>query len=150
MQETEIFPYYQISYAQTRIHIREWEALNSLGVRDINVSSDPGQMTSPSDIEKKRVIVVYEIVPLQRTIQWKSMKVQKESSTWTLPELLNMRTRAVSQTQLKSNQLKAGAKKLALSIIIIIIIIIIIRIRRRRRRRRRRRTRTRTRRKLDQ
>ena len=54
MQGTEIWPYYQLVYAQTRIFTGEWDTLNSLGFLDTNGSPNPGQKTRPSDNLKKR------------------------------------------------------------------------------------------------
>ena len=49
VQEIEIWPYYQMEYAQTRIHPGEWDAQNSLGFWDTNKSPNPDQVTRPSD-----------------------------------------------------------------------------------------------------
>ena len=51
VQETEIWPCYQMVYGQPRIRPREWDAQNSLGFCDANRSP---KKTSPSYSQKKK------------------------------------------------------------------------------------------------
>ena len=54
MQEIRIWPYYQMVYAQNRIHNKEWDAENSLGFWDTNGSSNLGLTTRPSDSQQQQ------------------------------------------------------------------------------------------------
>ena len=54
MQEIDIWPYYQMVCAQTKIHPGEWDAQNSQGFCDTNRSSNPVPKMRPSDSHPKR------------------------------------------------------------------------------------------------
>ena len=54
MQDTEIWIYEQMVYAQARISSVEWDVQSSLGFWDTNDSSNLSQMTKPSDSQQKR------------------------------------------------------------------------------------------------
>ena len=53
VQEIEIWPYYQMVRAQTRIYPREWDAENSLVIWNTNGSSNPCQKVRPSNNYQK-------------------------------------------------------------------------------------------------
>ena len=50
VQETEIWPYYQMVYAHTKIHTRKWGEQNSLKLWDTNGSLSPTQKTNRQKI----------------------------------------------------------------------------------------------------
>ena len=49
MQEIEVWPYYQIIWAETRINHGEGDVQNSLGFQDTNRSPNPNLKTKPSE-----------------------------------------------------------------------------------------------------
>ena len=57
VQEIEIWPYYQMVYAETRISSGKCEAQNSLGFWDTNRSPNAGQKTRSSN-KKKRIFII--------------------------------------------------------------------------------------------
>ena len=52
-QEIEIWPYYEMVYAQTRINQRGWEALNSLRFWDAKRSPHPGKKSRQTVNERR-------------------------------------------------------------------------------------------------
>ena len=84
VQEIEIWSYYQMLFAQTRIPSGEWNTYQKLGFWDKDRSPNLSQTSRPSDnfyLNKKELVIQF-ILLFQQTTDWKS----KKSKIETLPK----------------------------------------------------------------